>query len=731
MMNPTDRETRGGAYRARAIEILRQALSDPTAEFRAGQWEAILGALEGRRQLIVQRTGWGKSMVYFLATRLLREEKRGFTMLISPLLALMRDQIRAARERLGIRAETINSDNTAEWKAVEQRLASDEVDILFISPERLANENFQRDVLATAASRVGLFVVDEAHCISDWGHDFRPDYRRIVSVLRALPPNLPVLATTATANKRVIEDVVSQLGQLEVVRGPLARESLALQNLWLPEYEARMAWLAEHLGELPGSGIIYVLTRRDAERLARWLRDRGWPVEAYHSGLDGEAAGEGEAGGPGPRERLEEKLRRNELKALVATVALGMGFDKPDLGFVVHVQRPPSLVHYYQQVGRAGRALEHAVGVLMGGDEDEEIIRYFIETALPPRVHVQAVLGALNRAPRGLTITELQEELNLPEGAIEKCLKFLAVEDPSPVSRTGRSWSATPIAYVLDEARAQALRERREAEQREMTEYLHARDCLMERLCRALDDPTARPCGRCANCLGRPVVATGFTPERAIEAARFLRRCHVEIRPRGFWPSLGVQLAYATGKAITSKDLLSGGGGGRRAMQPRLDEGRALCLWGDGGWGRMVREDKYQNGRFRDELVEACAEMIREWAPTPPPGWVTCIPSRTRPELVPDFARRLAARLGLPFAPAIAKVRDNRPQKYMANSAQQVMNLLGVFAVDPALVRKEPVLLVDDVVDSRWTVTIAGLLLMKHGCPSVRPIALASNSVAF
>ncbi|MCX7817663.1 MAG: RecQ family ATP-dependent DNA helicase [Kiritimatiellae bacterium] len=714
--------------RLKALAMLRSALGDSAADFRPGQWEAIAAVLAGRRQLLVQRTGWGKSMVYFLASRLLREAGRGFTLLISPLLSLMRDQIRAARERLGVRAATINSENRKEWALVQSQLMADQVDVLFISPERLANEDFQRDVLGKTAARIALFVVDEAHCISDWGHDFRPDYRRIVRVLQALPPGLPVLATTATANERVVADVVAQLGELEVVRGPLARDTLELQNIWMPNYEERMAWLAEHLGELPGSGGIYVLTRRDANRLARWLKDCGWPVEAYHSGLDDDSQTDGARGlAANRREQLEERLRRNEVKALVSTVALGMGFDKPDLGFVVHMQRPPSLVHYYQQVGRAGRAVERAVAVLLGGEEDEEIIRYFIESAMPPHLHVVKVLEGLNRAPGGVSVGELQEMVNLPQGAIEKCLKFLAVETPSPVSRVQSRWMATPVEYRLDEARARALRERREAEQREMTEYLHARDCLMARLCRALDDPAA-PCGRCANCRGEPVVGIGHAPERTRLASQFLRRCYVEIAPRVKSPSERVAAAifaqWVTGDLASGMKLFATG----RFPMPRLNEGRALCLWGDGGWGRMVREDKYQNGRFRDELVEACAAMVREWAPRPPPTWVTCIPSRSRPELVPDFARRLAERLGLPFAPALIKVKDNQPQKFMQNSAQQALNVCGVFQVDTSAMRKEPVLLVDDVVDSRWTMTVAGVLLMGRGCPAVWPVALASSA---
>jgi ATP-dependent DNA helicase RecQ len=360
--------------REKALVLLRQALNNPNADFRDAQWEAIEELLLNKsRLLVVQRTGWGKSLVYFLATRLLTDQGAGCTLLISPLLALMRNQI-AAAQRIGIRAETINSSNTDEWNLVNTKLLTNQVDVLLISPERLANQDFYNNILLPLSQKIGLFVVDEAHCISDWGHDFRPDYRRIVRVLQALPSNIPVLATTATANNRVVKDITDQLGQnLRISRGDLTRKSLRLQNICLPSQAARLAWLAQHLPQLPGSGIIYALTVRDAQRVADWLNTQGINAKAYYSELDTQV-----------RIALEDELLNNEIKALVATTALGMGFDKPDLGFVIHYQRPGSVVHYYQQVGRAGRAVETAYGILLSGDEDDQINNYFINTAFPP-----------------------------------------------------------------------------------------------------------------------------------------------------------------------------------------------------------------------------------------------------------------------------------------------------------------------------------------------------------
>jgi ATP-dependent DNA helicase RecQ len=682
-----------------AQRLLQTALNNSTAQFRDGQWECIESLLEKRRMLVVQRTGWGKSMVYFLATRMLRDAGEGFTLLISPLLALMRNQIQAA-ERLGIRAETINSTNPDDWDAVQGKLLNNEVDVLLISPERLANTGFREKVLVPVAERVGLFVVDEAHCISDWGHDFRPDYRRIVRVLQALPPNIPVLATTATASDRVVADVAAQLGDLQVTRGPLIRSSLRLQNIWLPSPAARMAWLASTIPRMPGSGIVYTLTVRDADRVARWLQHNGIDAEAYHSQVD-------------DREELEMRLLENRVKALVATVALGMGFDKPDLGFVIHYQRPGSVVHYYQQVGRAGRAVDKAYGILLSGHEDQEITDYFIRTAFPPQAHIETVLNALEQADDGLSVPMLQKEVNLSQGALYKTLKFLAVESPPPVTKNGPRWYATPVDYYLDRENVEHLCELRRREQQEMLDYMQEKGCLMQYLSRALDDPHAGPCGKCAGCMGRPLLPEDVDPDRVNAAALFLRRSHLTLLPRKQWQAGSLDTYGFRGRI--GPDLLA-------------EEGRALSLWADAGWGRLVQNGKYRDGCFSDKLIQGCLQMIEKWQPTPRPCWLTCVPSLRHPALVPDFARRLAERLGIPFAAAVQKVSDNEEQKAMNNSFQQAHNLDGVFAIDHGTVIHGPVFLVDDMVDSKWTVTVIAALLRQAGCPAVFPLALALNS---
>jgi ATP-dependent DNA helicase RecQ len=688
-----------------ALSLLRIALNNSNADFRAGQWEAIADLIQNNsRLLVVQRTGWGKSLVYFLTTRLLRDRGAGLTLLISPLLALMRNQI-AAAERLGVKAVTINSSNTEEWKPIENQLLAGHVDLLLISPERLANEEFRDKILLPISQKIGLFVVDEAHCISDWGHDFRPDYRRIVRIVQALPQNIPVLATTATANQRVVNDIVNQLGtSLRVLRGCLNRESLQLQNIHLPSPAMRMAWLAEHLPQISGSGIIYALTVMDAERVAQWLRIQGINAKTYHGQLENEE-----------REILEEQLLKNEIKVLVATTALGMGFDKPDLGFVIHYQRPSSVVHYYQQVGRAGRAVEQAYGILLSGDEDDEIANYFLQTAFPPEAHTQQVLKALNQADNGFSVPQLEQQLNLSRGQIDKVLKLLSLEFPAPVTKQNSKWYATPIIYRPNTEKIKQLLQIRRQEQAQMREYMESQQCLMTFLARALDDENSSSCAQCAVCLNKPLLPSTYSISFVNAAIQYLRRSDRIIEPRKMWASQALTIYGFSGKI---KDNLI------------AEAGRSLSLWGDAGWGELVKRGKYETNNFDDALIEGALAMIQRWLPQPMPTWVTCVPSLNRPKLVPDFAQKLANKLNLPFVPIVKKIRQNRPQKEMCNSYQQAHNLDGAFDIDNAQIVRGAVFLVDDIVDSGWTFTVIAALLRRAGCDRVFPLALALNSLS-
>ena len=680
-------------------------MNDQDAEFRDGQWEAI-DALVNRRErlLIVERTGWGKSAVYFIATRILRDRGRGPTLIVSPLLALMRNQIEAAR-RIGIQAVTINSSNRESWPALQRTVHNDEADALLISPERLANDDFVKEVLLPIADRIGLLVVDEAHCISDWGHDFRPDYRRLVNILQRVPENMPILGTTATANNRVVQDVRVQLGDIGIQRGSLMRNTLALQNMRLTSQTARLAWLAEHIDTLPGTGIIYTLTKRDAEQVAAWLIEQGVTTRAYFSGVTDDGFADSDA----YRQYLEDQLLQNQIKVLVATTALGMGYDKPDLGFVVHYQAPGSIVTYYQQVGRAGRAINHAVGILMSGHEDDAIHEYFHQSAFPSESWVATILDVLEDSD-GLAIRDLEEAVNLRYGQLEQALKFLSVENPAPVIKDGSLWRRTPVPYRMDHEHISRLTEQRRIEWREMQSYLGENGCLMQFLAVALNDENSQPCGRCASCLGRPIVEPSFGHGQAVSASHFLRQSEIPL---------------VCNKQVARDAFTEYGFRGNLSQEFRAETGRILSRWGDAGWGQIVADDKHR-GRFREALVEAVVEMVRDrWQPDPPPEWVTCVPSRTHPTLVPNFAQRLATALQLPFMPIVTKTKYNEPQKAQQNRFHQCRNLDGAFRIDEPIPNGS-VLLLDDIVDSRWTMTVIAVLLRQAGSGPVWPVALAT-----
>lgn len=684
----------------RALQLLRLGTQNPLGEFRPGQAEAIQHVADGQgRLLVVQKTGWGKSSVYFIAAKLLRESGQGPALLISPLLALMRNQI-AAAERMGVRALTINSENKDDWTAVETALAGDQVDILLISPERLANEHFRTRVLAQVAAKISLLVIDEAHCISDWGHDFRPHYRLLERIIQSLPSNLRLLATTATANNRVVEDLSSVLGpHLSISRGDLSRSSLFLQTIRMPSQPERLAWLAGQVEKLPGSGIIYTLTVRDAEQVAAWLRSTGLNVAAYTS----------ESGDQ--RVELENKLLDNQVKALVATTALGMGFDKPDLAFVIHYQTPGSVVAYYQQVGRAGRALPAAYGVLLSGTEDVTIGDYFINTAFPTPSEVEQVIGALEAAPGPLSTDDLMARVNIGKGRIDKALLLLSLESPAPLTKQGNAWTLTAAALSPEFwERAKRLTALRKAEQRQMQQYVALTQGHMEFLIRALDGtlvpfspPTLSPL---------PIAAD---PALSEAAATFLRRTGLSLEPRKRWPAGGLPLLGVSGSIPSTY---------------RLQLGRVLAIWGDGGWGGLVRQGKYQRQYFADDLVEACVTLMRDWLPQPAPTWVTCIPSHRHPDLVPSFAQRLATALHLPFHPILQRAEHRPEQKTRQNSSQQARNVDGALAVGKAPVPSGPALLIDDMVDSRWTLTVAAYLLIAAGSGPVYPLVLASTTQA-
>ncbi|GAB3743181.1 RecQ family ATP-dependent DNA helicase [Microlunatus parietis] len=665
-----------------------RAVAGPGAVPRADQVRAVEELVDHRKRvLVVQATGWGKSVVYWGATAALRHGERpaGPTLVVSPLLALMRDQI-AAAERAGLRAATINSTNFDDWDPIFAALAADELDVLLISPERLVNPRFAAR-LPELLSRCGLLVIDEAHCVSDWGFDFRPDYQRLTRTLLELAPGTPVLATTATANERVTADVAGQLGEDTVtLRGSLARASLRLSVV--PELTPleRYAWVAEALRSLPGSGIVYVLTVAEAGRVAGFLQSQGLDVEAYSGQTEN-------------REHLEDRLRDNQVKALVATSALGMGYDKPDLAFCIHLGSPASPVAYYQQVGRAGRALDDAVAVLVPAESDERIWDYFATAGIPVEAQVEQILDVLADGPAGLGAIEAATGLR--RGRLESTLKILAVD--GVVDRDRSDWVATGKRWYYDAEKWDALRRVRADEAGLMRSYAHGEGCLMRFLQQALDDPDPKDCGRCSVCTGE-LPAPGAAPDQEliIAAQRFFRGQDTIVEPRKQWAA---RL------------------GDRKGKINFLAPGRALAFADDPAWTDALRRlwirDEPVDGEILDAVVAVLKRWARDWER---PIAVVPMPSRRFPTMIESVARHVAEVGRLPYIEALA-VSGPRPVEDASSSARAT-DLLARTTLLPGVAFDGPVLLVDDTIRTRWTVTVAGALLADAGATAVLPLAL-------
>ncbi|MFJ8929413.1 RecQ family ATP-dependent DNA helicase [Streptomyces sp. NPDC102364] len=711
--------------RTAADTVLARLVGDPSgkARLREDQWRAIEALVaDHRRALVVQRTGWGKSAVYFVATALIRHRGGGPTVIVSPLLALMRNQVEAA-ERAGIRARTINSSNTEEWDTVRADVAAGEVDVLLVSPERLNNPDFRDNVLPQLAAATGLLVVDEAHCISDWGHDFRPDYRRLRTMLAELPQGVPVLATTATANSRVTADVAEQLGtgsgsDALVLRGPLDRESLSLGVLRLPDAAHRLAWLADHLDDLPGSGIIYTLTVAAAEEVTAYLRQCGHTVSSYTGKTEN-----------ADRQQAEEDLLANRVKALVATSALGMGFDKPDLGFVVHLGSPSSPIAYYQQVGRAGRGVDHAEVLLLPGKEDEAIWRYFASLAFPPEEQVRRTLDVLAQADRPLSLPALEPLVELRRSRLETMLKVLDVD--GAVHRVKGGWIATGQPWAYDTERYAWVAKQREAEQQAMRDYATTDGCRMEFLRRQLDDEEAAPCGRCDNC-ATPRFSDAVSPEALNSARGELGRPGVEVEPRKMWP---------TGLAAVGIELK-----GRIPAGEQAGTGRALGRLSDIGWGNRLRPmftPQAPDGPVPDDVAGAVVDVLADWAKGPG-GWasgsadasprpvgVVTMASYTRPQLIQSLGAGIAQVGRMPLLGSISYAPGSDTAHIpRSNSAQRLRALDGTLTLpaelSEALARAGgPVLLVDDYTETGWTLAMAARLLRRAGAEGVLPLVLA------
>ena len=661
------------------------------ASFREGQLEAIVSVLSNKKTIVVQKTGWGKSLVYFIATKILRNKGLGPTILISPLLSLMRNQIYSAN-KLGLHAYLLNSTNQSEWNNVYNKLNNNECDILMISPERLGNKECMDNILSNIKQGIGLFVIDEAHCISEWGHDFRPDFLRINNFIKTFPNNIPILATTATANNRVIEDINTQFGDnLTIQRGPLIRESLRIQVIKLNKQEERLAWLVENINKMDGAGIVYCLTQRDCDLVSEWLNQNGINSQKYYSDKSID------------RLKVEDDFYNNRFKVIVATVALGMGYDKPDIKFVIHYQRPGSMLAYYQQIGRAGRQLDEAYAIMLVGEEDDKIQEYFINTAFPNEKELSKVLISIEEEDK-INKREICKKVNLKVNKIEQCLKFLDIMNL--ITKEGSDYYRTTNLWNINIEEKEKITRERIKELNEIQEYTEIQSCYMEFISKSLDDPFICKCGKCANCT-EPLFNTFVKESNLLRKARqYIKNNVVIIEPRKQYPN-----------------------GTKIPVNLRNEIGFALCSYGDYGWGELVRQGKYDDNYFSEKLVKASYQILKRQKLEKEIECIVYVPSITRPSLVKDFAHKLALLFKIPCYNAIEKIKQTPPQKSMENSALQYENVTNCFKINENIDLKEKsVLLVDDMVDSKWTFTVCGIILKEAGVKYVYPYALASTA---
>ena len=679
----------------RATAILKNLYGE-NARFRPGQYEAIERTIKEKRLLVVQKTGWGKSLVYFICTKLLREEGAGVTLVISPLLALMDNQLSAAR-KMGLNCAALNSTTANERELILMGMEANTYDLVLATPESLMNKKFRQYL---PDIRIGLLVIDEAHCISDWGHDFRLEYNKIYRVIEQLQPNVPVLATTATANNHVIEDLQNQMGKPKVSRGHLMRDNLSIQILPLSDKESRYAWILDNIGRLPGTGIIYCLSRKDCTWLSDFLCENGISAEPYFSG-DGEQ-----------EKKSQETLKRflnDEIKVIVSTIKLGMGFDKGNVSFVIHFQCPKNVIAYYQQIGRAGRNISFARTFLMLGGEDYRIHKGFIENAFPSEPEMKRIRQYITACPGVCTVNKICAAIDISKKKILKVLDFLEdeglIEKEWHSSTSGKPYAvykSTAAPFVYRGEHYEEIKQIRYRELEQMHTIADTSECLSRTVVSCLDDIEDHDCGICSNCdpKGRfPVTVSAVSKRRAID---FLENLTIPIDPWNYWPR---------------NNLVAD----TKNYYPNL-QGIALSKYNE-GLGKLVRDGKYSTQKFDGQLVRKGARVLKKYIKEHDLCCVTAVPSLNT-NVVPDYAKRLADACGLPYVDLLRKTNRSH-QKDLNNTAHQFVNAYKSFESISSASIPSGVILVDDMVDSGLTLAVCGARLGQAGCERVFPLALA------
>lgn len=652
-------------------------------KFHPEQRSIIEHLVQGKRVLAIQRTGWGKSLCYQLTSFYYPH----MTLVFSPLKALMRDQCQRCNEIYHIPSALVSSDFSPEENDETLKKATEgKIKILYIAPERLDNPSWQTYVLQM---NISMVIVDEAHCISTWGHDFRPHYRRIVTLLSGLPDNVPVLALTATANRRVEQDIKQQVGINAIVkRGSMLRPNLHLNVIHCDGDREKLAYLAVHIPRWRGSGIIYTGTQNSAEMVAAFLQQQGVKAEYYHAGRE-----------DSERQLIEQGLMTNQYKVICSTNALGMGIDKPDIRFVVHYHIPASPIHYYQEIGRSGRDGKDSICVLLYDAEDLNIQHHFIQGAKPSGQQYEKVLTLIRSDPQGWRLNDLLLDTGFSRNALQNILVDL--EDQGLLQRMKLDGKTTLYRSgnlgEIDVTLYESVRVQKELELADMEKYAQKDDCLMDYLASYLGDNSGTCCGTCGNCNPQSWISLPIPQSISANVVNFLERI--------FLPRIGKR---------------------GNIKQPVHEAGWALSYHGNTRIGKLVRASKYEGaGPFAEELVDRAVEVIRTRYPVVELEAVISIPPTKSGNLVEDFARRVAGKLGLPYMSVLIKQRTTQEQKVCTNALQKKKNVKGAFVIsDFSQMMGRTFLMIDDIYDSGYMLREVGVTLMQAGARAVYPLTI-------
>ena len=711
------------------------------------QWDAISKVMNGERILMIQKTGFGKSLCYqFPATQF-----NGLTITFSPLIALMRDQVKNLRSR-GIEAAAINSEEPPEVnEETLRRAARGELSLLYIAPERLGNTKWV-ETITEMKSNVSMIVVDEAHCISVWGHDFRPDYRRIINLVKSLPNNVPILTTTATATKRTEEDILRQIGDtMTVIRGNLMRENFELFVSKVKSEDEKLKWLAQHIPQMEGTGIIYAGTRVNTEIYSKWLEHLGISSIDYNAGLNSEQRVERERG-----------LMENRWKVIVSTNALGMGLDKPDIRFIIHTQIPQSTIHYYQEIGRAGRDGKKTKVVLLynnnidesGIEEDLKLPLSFIENARPKISEYIKVINAIKEAP--LRESDIMRQTNLRQQQV-RVIKADLLDQK--IARETKDNRTTYLEYrfgapEVKEEPFRILREHKERELESMKDYIYNNGSRMKFLCSYLGDEHIEEVENCDNTNLSPLNYSlsniiedqlnafwdNFFPVLTMAPKTTMNDGeYVLLSP--FWnefelridkkkvgtaddPSKFIHLVNSEQRERFENYVIA-----KHLSKPKITDIIASSYYSYQKVGSAIRKSKYQNGGdFPDFLIDRMHRAYNKYLNIINFDVILFVPPTESGLLVESLSKKLGGKIGLPVLNIIQKIKSTKPQKMFENRYLKSDNVKEAFGlIRPELISNKKVLLIDDVIDSGETIKEVAKLLHNHGASLIAPMVIAKT----